>query len=1019
MKAGNKIFKRNFSICEKAIAYLVMGLFPIYTMPEMALALPHGGSVSKGTASLTYSTNNLTVKQNTTSATFNWSSFNLKSGQSVVYKTPGSSSVSLNYISSSTPSTINGTISSNGVLEFMNPNGLIFGSGSVISAAGVMAFASSTPWGTSNSYVSNAGTIQTTNSGTVVLAGQNVTNTGTIESPGGNIVLASGTTITPIYSNNNTSLSVATTGGGTVTDSGYISAPTVGNKTGNIILQSGMNSGTTTLETAAVLEASSVGTTNGNGGDITVNGYKVVLAQVSPLNVSSESAKSGEITIDPTCTIVSTAAGLEGIDQSQSSYLNNSGVYINIAANINMESGGVPYNWTPLGNSSATSFNGTINGNNHTISGYTITAINCYTTTNYRTIGVGLVGYVGTSGVIENLGVAGSINSIGSWNVGGLVGINNGTLSNVWNAGSITTSNTSNSGNNVGGVVGENCGNIYNAWNSGTIYASGGSATGGIVGGSCSSKNIISDSWNSGTINGGIYTGGIVGIGSATIKYSYNSGSINGQACVGGIVGYNFGNISNSFNTGTILATGKNVGGIVGSNNAIINNTYNTGKIEAQNISYNVGGIAGVNCSGSTVENSYNTANVSGGYYVGGVVGQNYASNIINSYNTGNVSGSNSIGEIGGVVGFNWECGSVSQTYNLGSVTGSSSVGGILGKNGDTWVCNGYTNNSPGDLSNSYYNTTTFSGPAVGTIVSGSGSTSNNVYGISQSAFSSISNVSYLGTFNTWGTSGFTASGTTAPWFEGQVTFGNSTITAPMLVPDMPIQTITANSGSSVYNGSTATTGYTSTYTMGGTTSLIGTIATNTSGANVASYSVTPVVSAMQAPTTQLSPCGSISVSGTWNITPLAVTATATQTSMIAQTPIPSLTGNLSGANSGINNLSATWTTPATSASLPGNYSINPTFSYANGAISQDFTILDSSINATALTINPIPQVVSSPITVSSSPTTTVTAGPVTTVGTVSLSQSSNLSLTEVQPQVLNGANEYESTEILSVEETN
>ncbi|EQD76063.1 filamentous hemeagglutinin family protein, partial [mine drainage metagenome] len=52
---------------------------------------------------------------------------------------------------------IDGKVSSNGILEFMNPNGLIFGSGSVVSAAGVMAFGSATPWGNPTGPVSNAG----------------------------------------------------------------------------------------------------------------------------------------------------------------------------------------------------------------------------------------------------------------------------------------------------------------------------------------------------------------------------------------------------------------------------------------------------------------------------------------------------------------------------------------------------------------------------------------------------------------------------------------------------------------------------------------------------------------------------------------------------------------------------------------------------------------------------------------------------------------------------------------------
>nr|WP_011264502.1 filamentous hemagglutinin N-terminal domain-containing protein [Leptospirillum ferrooxidans]AAX36045.1 ORF175 [Leptospirillum ferrooxidans] len=138
---------RTFSHFQKIVATALTVLIPIGPLSGVAFALPHGGVVSKGSATLGYSTGRLAIRQSTSSATFNWGSYNVKAGQSVVYSVPGSKSVSLNYIGGTTPSSINGSVTSNGILEFMNPNGLIFGSGSVVSAAGVMAFGSATPWG--------------------------------------------------------------------------------------------------------------------------------------------------------------------------------------------------------------------------------------------------------------------------------------------------------------------------------------------------------------------------------------------------------------------------------------------------------------------------------------------------------------------------------------------------------------------------------------------------------------------------------------------------------------------------------------------------------------------------------------------------------------------------------------------------------------------------------------------------------------------------------------------------------
>ena len=68
------------------------------------------------------------------------------------------------------------------------------------------------------------------------------------------------------------------------------------------------------------------------------------------------------MTIDPVVTTVSTASGLEAIDQSQSVYLNDTGVCISITSNLNL--GG--YSWTPFGTGPSAAFDAVINGNGHT-----------------------------------------------------------------------------------------------------------------------------------------------------------------------------------------------------------------------------------------------------------------------------------------------------------------------------------------------------------------------------------------------------------------------------------------------------------------------------------------------------------------------------------------------------------------------------------------------------------------------------------------------------------------------------
>ncbi|EQD76062.1 filamentous hemeagglutinin family protein, partial [mine drainage metagenome] len=109
----------------------------------------------------------------------------------------------------------------------------------------------------------------------MALVGTSVANSGTITAPGGEVLLAAGTTVTHLATTGVSSLSVATTGGGLVDDSGIVSAETVDGKTGTILLESGMGSGTTTLASTAVLDASAPN--GGNGGNITINANTVTL----------------------------------------------------------------------------------------------------------------------------------------------------------------------------------------------------------------------------------------------------------------------------------------------------------------------------------------------------------------------------------------------------------------------------------------------------------------------------------------------------------------------------------------------------------------------------------------------------------------------------------------------------------------------------------------------------------------------------------------------------------------------
>ena len=160
--------------------------------------------------------------------------------------------------------------------------------------------------------------------------------------------------------------------------------------------------------------------------------------------------------------------------------------------------------WTPIGNYE-NRYTGTFDGNGHTITGLTV---------NQKERGnVGLIGYLGSGGKVQNLTLE-NVKLNGNLYVGGVVGYsNNGTVT------ACTASGSINGKEYVGGIVGSNY--------LGTVTAS----------------------YNtSSTVNGSYLVGGVVGQNNKGIVTAcYNaSGSIYGEVTVGGVVGDNY--------TGTVTA---------------------------------------------------------------------------------------------------------------------------------------------------------------------------------------------------------------------------------------------------------------------------------------------------------------------------------------------------------------------------------------------------------------------------------------------------------------------------------
>ena len=200
--------------------------------------------------------------------------------------------------------------------------------------------------------------------------------------------------------------------------------------------------------------------------------------------------------------------------------------------------------WTPIGNNSQP-FTGTLDGDGHSVSGIDINS-----TANYQ----GLVGYLGSGGALQNLGVKASyIKGVNS--VGGLCGRNDGNVTNCYNTGNVT-------GNAfVGGVCGENDDNVTNCYNIGSVE--GNNSVGGVCG--YNYFGTVTNCYNTGSVAGNIRVGGLCGdTYYATVTNCYNTGTVAGSSRVGGVCGGNYDGIV----TNCYYLTGTAAGGINGNDAA-------------------------------------------------------------------------------------------------------------------------------------------------------------------------------------------------------------------------------------------------------------------------------------------------------------------------------------------------------------------------------------------------------------------------------------------------------------------
>jgi filamentous hemagglutinin family protein len=277
-------------------------------------ALPSGGAVSAGSANITGGPGKVTINQSTQNVAINWQSFNIAAAEAVQFVQPNSSAVALNRVLGADPSSIFGSLSANGKVFLVNPNGILFGQGAQVNVAGLVASTlkiTDTDFmagnyrfsGAGNGAVLNQGTISA-DGGYVALLGANVSNQGVIVAKLGSVALAAGNAITLDFAgdgllnvvvNQGTANALAGNGGliradggqvlltaqaagnllqGVVNNTGLIQAQTVENHNGTIRLSGDIVSGT--VNVGGTLDASGAGAGQ-SGGSVTITGHHVGL----------------------------------------------------------------------------------------------------------------------------------------------------------------------------------------------------------------------------------------------------------------------------------------------------------------------------------------------------------------------------------------------------------------------------------------------------------------------------------------------------------------------------------------------------------------------------------------------------------------------------------------------------------------------------------------------------------------------------------------------------------------------
>ncbi|MDB5967390.1 MAG: filamentous hemagglutinin N-terminal protein [Polaromonas sp.] len=304
-------------------------------------------TVTAGSGSVATAGNTTTINQTSQRLAIDWTSLSTRANEALVFNQPNASAIALNRIIGSSPSELLGSLTANGQVFILNPNGVLFGAGSQVNVGGLVASTlamSNTDFMAGNHVFTNSGgtgsvvnqgTMTAASGGYLALLAPEVRNEGVMVASLGTALLAAGNKVTLNLDNGsllgysidqgainalaeNKQLIQADGGQvilsakamnslttATVNNTGIIEARTIQNKAGRILLMGDMAYGT--VNVGGTLDASAP--TTGDGGFVETSAAQVNIADSARITTKAESGKTGQWLVDPFDFVVASAGG--------------------------------------------------------------------------------------------------------------------------------------------------------------------------------------------------------------------------------------------------------------------------------------------------------------------------------------------------------------------------------------------------------------------------------------------------------------------------------------------------------------------------------------------------------------------------------------------------------------------------------------------------------------------------------------------------------------------------------------